>query len=400
MINAVVYEPDMRIASILEEILEAAPSIGPVEHAPGWSDVRRWCALNMRTVVVLGPETAEDDLQNVLKITADYPGTAFVYVVDELDAQTLQRAMRHGIKDVIAVAEAGIDLPPAVMRAHAMVESQMGSRTPRHPSDGPKGKVVTVIGPKGGAGKTMVATNLAVLSARAGVSTVLFDASLRFGDCAAVLRVRPERSIADLSGLTNVPDEAILSGVLTTHESGIKVLCAPSDPLTAEDIDSNMVAKVIEGLRQRFDLVVIDTAPGFDSHIVAALGVSDLVYLVTSLELPAVKDAKQALTMIEHLNLGDDKVKVILNRANSRVGFPPDEVARALGRGAAFELPSDVAVPRSLNNGVPVASGSPKAKVSKGLEQVAADMKTDLFGGGRSGRRSVLKAVRARAVES
>jgi pilus assembly protein CpaE len=398
VIHVAILEPDKRIASILQKMLEQATSVGGVELATGWTDIRRLVALHMRSVVVLGPETDESDLQHVLRVMRDYPGTAFVYVVDAVDAGNLQKAMRHGIRDVVSVTDAETELAAAVMRAHAMAEVDVGRRTPA--SDRPKGKVVTVFGVKGGTGKTMVATNLAVLAAKAGSSTALLDGAVRFGDCAAVLRVRPVRSLADLIGVSGIPDETILGGVMTEHESGLRLLCAPNDPISADNFDPDMLEHVIEGLKRAFELVIVDTGPAFDSHTIAALSQSDLTYLVTSLELPAIKDAKLLLSMMERLRLGDDKVQVVLNRANSKVGFPPDEVAKALGRRAACELPSDVAVPRSLNTGVPVASESPKSKVSKSLTSLATDMRHQLFGGPRAGRRSVLRASQARTAES
>jgi pilus assembly protein CpaE len=398
VIHVSIVEPDNRIAKILQKMLDQAPSIGPVDHATGWGEVRRIVALHMRSVVILGPETDDSDLQHVLKVMRDYPGTAFVYVVDSVDAATLQKAMRHGIRDVVSVHEAENDLAAAIMRAHAMTEVEVAGRVAA--TDKPKGKVVSVFGVKGGTGKTMLATNLAVLSAKTGISTVLLDGAVKFGDCAAVLRVRPLRSLADLMGVGGIPDETILGGVLTEHDSGLRLLCAPSDAITADNFDPDMLEHVIEGLRRMFQLVVVDTAPSFDGHTVTVLNESDLAYLVTSLDLPAVKDAKLTMSMIERLRLGDDKVQIVLNRANSKVGFPPDEVAKALGRKAACELPSDVAVPRSLNTGVPVATEAPKSKISRSLTKLATDMREQLFGAPPAARRHLLRATQARTAES
>ena len=398
MTHVAILEPDIRIASILQKMLTQAASIGPVEHATGWVDVRRLIALHRRSVVVLGPETDDSDLQHVLKAMRDYPGSAFVYVADKVDAATLQKAMRHGIRDVVAVDEAENELAAAVVRAHAMAEVDFGGRVP--PSERLKGKVVTVFGAKGGTGKTMVATNLAVLAAKAGTSTALLDGAVRFGDCAAVLRVRPERSLSDLMSVTGIPDETILSSVMTEHDSGLRLLCAPNDPIGADNFDPDMLEQVIEGLRRTHELVIIDTGPSFDGHALSALRASDVAYLVTSLELPAIKDAKLVMAMLDRLRVGEDKVQIVLNRANSKVGFPPDEVAKALGRKAACELPSDVAVPRSLNTGVPVATDSPKSKIGKSLSNLAGDMRDQLFGATRAGRRSILRATQPRTAES
>ena len=399
MIYVTVYEQDARIATILQEILKrATTTIGNVERASGWNDVRKAAAVHTGSVVVLGFDTKESDLQQVVKTTRDYPGTSFVYVVDEVTAETLQGAMRHGIRDVVAIDDAEAELAAAVIRAHAMAEADVGTRSAGAET---KGKVVTVFGVKGGTGKTMVATNLAVLAAKAGIQTALVDAGVRFGDCAAVLRVRPERTMADLFSATGVIDDTLLSGIMTPHDSGLRLLCAPTDPLAAENLEGDVISRTIENLRHNFELVVVDTGPAFDQFTFEALSASDLAYLVTSLELPAVKDAKLALSVIERLHLGDDKVRIVLNRANSKVGFPPEEVAKALGRRATAQLPSDVEVPRSMNTGVPVVTESPKARISKSLTELSKEMREEVFGKPQtSGGRQRLRAIKTRTAES
>jgi pilus assembly protein CpaE len=397
MINVVIHATDTRVAGILEQILTSTSPISAGDPATTWVDLRRSIAMQAGTVVVLGPDTADADLARVPAAIHDYPGTSFVYVADALDASTLQRAMRNGVRDVVAVADAESDLPAAVMRAHAFAQSDGPASNGK--SAPARGKAVAVLGAKGGTGKTMLATNLAVLAAKSGVSTVLVDACVVFGDCSAVLRVRPSHSITDLVGAAAV-DEALVGGLLAEHDSGLDVLAAPNDPLAAEDLDAQTLTEAIDCLKRSHELVVVDTGPGLGAYALAAYAESELCFLITSLELPAVKDAKMMLNVLSHRARSvDDHVQVVLNRADSKVGFPPDEVARALGRRAAVELPSDVAVPRSINNGVVVALESPKSRIGKALTRLSTDMRGDLFGKENASRRkSLLRVPRARAA--
>jgi pilus assembly protein CpaE len=140
-----------------------------------------------------------------------------------------------------------------------------------------------------------------------------------------------------------------------------------------------LLTRVIQGLRRSFELTVVDTGATLDQFTLAPLSQSDIACLVTSLELPAVKDAKLALSLFKNLDLSVDMVRVVLNRSNSKVGFPADEVAKALGRKVVAQLPSDVLVPRSVNNGVPVTVDSPKSKVSKNLAKLAEELRAELF---------------------
>ena len=398
MIHAAIFEQDARVATILKEILAEANAISPTEIATTWNEVRKTVALHMRSVVVMDPETSEADLQHAFKTTRDYPGTGFVYVVDHVDTETLRKAMRHGIRDVVAVTDVETELAAAVVRAHALVESELGPRI--SPADKSKGKVVAIFGPKGGTGKTMLATNLAVLSAKSGIRTVLVDGAIKFGDCAAVLRIRPEHTFGDLAGVTGTPDDALLDSILTSHDSGLKVLCAPNDPVMSDNLDADIVTHTLEGLRNNFDLTIVDTGPSLDSQTISVLALSDLAYLVTSLELPAVKNAKLSLSLVDRLHLGAEKIRVVVNRANSKVGFPLEEVPRALGRRAASELPSDIAVPRSMNTGMPVTLESPRARVSRAITGLAEQMRHELFGSQQEGkRRSLLRSAKPRTAE-
>jgi pilus assembly protein CpaE len=207
--------------------------------------------------------------------------------------------------------------------------------------------------------------------------------------------------MADLAGAVAV-DEALVGGLLAEHDSGLHLLAAPNDPMAADGLDARTLAQAIDCLKRTHELVVVDTGPGMGTHALAAHAESDLSYVITSLELPAVKDAKMMLNALSQRASGvDDHVQIVLNRANSKVGFPPDEVARALGRSAAVELPSDVSVPRSINNGVVVALESPKSRIGKALTKLSADMRGDLFGReNASGRKSLLRVAKARAATS
>ena len=398
MINVVILESDTRIAGILSQIVESAPSLAVGDQVTTWRDLRRNIALRAGSVVVLGPETAEGDLKDVPQAIRDYPGTSFVYVADSLDAPTLQRAMRNGIRDVVAVGDAESDLPPALIRAQALAQSEVGA--PSGKSSSERGKVVVVLGAKGGTGKTMLATNLAVLAAKAEISTVLVDSYVGFGDCSAVLRVRPTHSIAELAGAAAV-DEALINDLLSQHDSGLHLLASPNDPLAGEKLDARILTQAIDSLVRSHQLVIVDTAPGLGPFALAAFAESDLTYVVTSLDLPAVKDAKLMLNALSaKARSANDNVRVVLNRANSKVAFPPDEVSRALGRGSVVELPSDVSVPRSINNGVVVAVESPKSRIGKAMSRMSTDMRNELFGAEVKGRKSLLSVARPRTAAS
>jgi pilus assembly protein CpaE len=219
--------------------------------------------------------------------------------------------------------------------------------------------------------------------------TVLVDANVAYGDCAAFLRVRPQRTLMELASIPGDFDESALKSVLTAHESGLQLVCAGTDPLAAESLDTGLVTRLLNALRQQFDLVVVDTSSNFDAFSQAVLADCDLAYLVTSIELPAIKDARVCLSTFDRLGLATDKIRVVLNRANSKVGFPPEEVDRALGHKIAAKLPSHISVPRAINSGVIVSLDNPRSPVARALDRMASSMNQELFSNGHKKTRKL-----------
>lgn len=397
MIPVVIQDKDSGVTSILMEILAGDPALGPVKAIAAWDEIRKALAAQPQSVVVLGPDLFDSDYEHAFSTNRDFPGVAFVQLVDEVDAQYLQKAMRHGIRDVVGIAEAELMLASAVQRTHSMAEVQVRSRAETEEATG---KIVTIFGTKGGTGKTTVATNISVLLAKEGKSVVLVDANVSFGDCGAFLRVRPERNLLDLAGIPGELDELVLNGVLSEHEeSGLQLLCSANDPLGVERLDGSLITRILTALRKSFDVVIVDTVAALDIYTEAALAEADVAYLVTSLELPAVKDAKVCLSTFERLNLSTKKIRIVLNRANTNVGFPPSEVGKALGKDVIAELPSDVAVPRSINNGVAVVLEMPKTNIAKSLSKLAAELQKDLWPSAQSeGGLSVLRRLKPKTA--
>jgi pilus assembly protein CpaE len=398
MIHAIVHDSDPYVTSILREILSAATGIGETKSVTDWDALRKALAMQMKSVVVLGPNVSEGELHHVMAITRDHPGTGFVLVTDRLDPRSLQTAMRHGVRDVVAVEDSEKDLPAAVVRAHALMETESPARRPA-PADAHNGKVIATCGPKGGTGKTMVASNVAVLSAQAGVKTALLDASSGFGDCAAFLHMRPERTLTEIAGVSGELDETVLAAVLAKHPSGLELLCSSDGAIDENGAEASLITRAITALRKSFDLVYVDTGPTMDARAVAVLEASDVAYLVTSLDLPAVKDAKLCLAALEAIHVDVGRIRIILNRADSKVGFPPDEVAKALRQRVAAELPSDVSVPRAINQGIPVHEENPRAKVTKSLQKLASDVRHEFVvraAGAETERSRLRRSIRPR----
>ena len=229
---------------------------------------------------------------------------------------------------------------------------------------------------KGGAGKSVIATNLAVvLAQRSEKPVVLVDADLQFGDIAVMLKLSPQHTVVDAVSALDRLDTPFLRSLLAEHvPSGLLVLPAPLEPAFADQIGAAEMTQIVELLRQFCSYVVVDTPAYFNDVVLGLIEISDDVLLVAGMDIPNIKNVKIGLQTLRLLNTPMEKLKLVLNRANSKVKLDVGEVERTLGIQAEALIPSDVVVPQAVNKGEPVVLSDKKAPVSKSLEQLA-----DLF---------------------
>jgi pilus assembly protein CpaE len=232
-------------------------------------------------------------------------------------------------------------------------------------------RVVTVFSTKGGVGKSVVATNLSVALAELGHRTILLDLDLQFGDTGIMLQLRPSRTIFDAMLSFDRLDADMMRGFLTEHSSGLQVLLAPVHPEDAEGVTASRVARIISLLEGLADVIVIDTPGAFTDVVLAALDKSDDVYAVATMDVASIKNTKISLQKLLQLGYDDGRIKLVLNRADSKVWIEPGEVESAVDGEIVAKIPSDRLVPRSVNKGVPVVLDSPKSPVAKSLMDLA-----------------------------
>jgi pilus assembly protein CpaE len=350
------------------------------EHAVAFSTVSELEARLPATaaIVVFGPSCTDggnmQDMEQLLRIR---PDVGAVLVAEELTTDLFQRAMRIGVRDVLSAPVETSQLTDAVRRVAegisqvaAAVQSPaaVAAQTP-----GELGQVITVFSTKGGAGKTVVACNLAVsLARRSERPVVLVDADLQFGDCAVMLKLAPQRTIVDAVGAIEHLDANLMAEMLVRHErSGLLVLPAPLEPAFADQVSAEYMTRIIELLRSMCAFVVVDTPAYFNEIVLNLIEQSDDVLLVAGMDVPNIKNVKIGLQTLRMLNTPMSKLHLVLNRANAKVKLDVNEVERTLQIRADSQVPSDVAVPQSVNKGNPVVLDAPKSGVARSLESLA-----------------------------
>lgn len=322
--------------------------------------------------VILGPSVdleAAAALADTLRVTR--PATSVILIRRRVDTSVLAEALRSGMREVVEERDlAGLN--QAVSRAgqvwealHGPADREQGSVT---------GRLVTVFSPKGGVGKTTLAVNLAL--ALSGASTVcLVDLDLGFGDVAITLQLFPARTLADAIPLETGLDEDSLDTLLTPHRDGIQTLVAPVQPDAKDSIPASLVGKVLRLLKAKFDYVVVDTAPSFDEHVLQAIDETDDLLLITTLDVPTLKNVKIAVETLDLLNFPKDQRRLILNRADDKVGLSADKVESTLGMPIAALIPTSPQVASSTNAGEPILSSLPRHAVSRAIAALADDLR-------------------------
>jgi pilus assembly protein CpaE len=274
----------------------------------------------------------------------------------------MQRAFAAGADDLIALPQ-----PPSQLRF--ALEKAMARR--RGAPSGAAGPMITVLGPKGGTGKTLTACNLAVALAQAGARPVVVDLDLQFGDVGLALGLQPERTIYDLASSGGSLDAEKVEGFLAAHPSGARVLLAPVRPEQAAAVDPSFLGEVYELLRARYDFVIVDTPPALTPEVIATIDVSSQLCLVGMLDALSLKDTKIGLETLAKMGYEPREITLVLNRSDTSVGISPADVARLLGRRPDVLVPSDRAIPRAITLGEPIVVAQPRSGAAKAFAALA-----------------------------
>ena len=277
----------------------------------------------------------------------------------------MEQAFAAGADDLIT-----LPLPHAQL-AFAL-EKAMARRRGVTPANG-SATMVTVLGPKGGTGKTLTTCNLATALAAGGARPVVVDLDLQFGDVGLALGLRPERTIYDLAVAGGSLDGDKVDAFLAETETGVRALLAPLRPDQASVIDISFLRAVFELLRARYDFVIVDTPPAFTPEVIAAVDASSQLCVVGMLDALSLKDTKIGLETLAQMGYDPAAVTLVLNRADTNVGIAQADVERLLGRKPDVLVPSDRAIPRAITEAEP-RSGAAKAfrSLSEHYVRVAA----------------------------
>jgi len=325
-----------------------------------------------------------DGIATAEQLALRAPTAAIIMMSVQGEPDYLRRAMLAGAREFLVKPFSSDELAGSIRQVHQRERQKFDrvagtrpvSTTNGHaePPRGVAGRVVTFFSPKGGVGRTTLAVNFAVAArTELGKRVALVDAGLQFGDVGVLLNLNPKnQSIADVAREMTGGDFETLESTLIDHSTGVRVLMAPPSPEMAELVTPDHVSRIIGALRTTHDVVVVDCSPLLQDVTLAILDQSDVVLTVLTLEITNIKNIRQFLALVEQLGYPDDKVQLLLNRADSGYGIRLQDVESSIGRKISHSVVSDGrTVVYALNRGVPFVVAARQARVSEDIVRLA-----------------------------
>ena len=320
-------------------------------------------------------------------ITERVHDTQIVVMSAHGDAESIKRSMIAGAREFLVKPFSGEELTGSIRQVYQR-ETARRAQMPVHvpavvpPSNGAAApetadhRVIAVSSPKGGAGRTTIAVNLALALHQESKGRVcLFDANFQFGDVGVLLNLNPRtRSVADAIE-TGDPDPDILESVIVNHSRGIRVLLAPPTPETAELLTVAHVRKITSYLRDTHAYVVVDLPASINEQSLAIMDLADVVLVLGSLEITSIKNVRLFMEVADQLHYERSKLRLVINRSDATQGIRINDVEASIRRPIDGRIASDWRLTEhAVNRGVPFVVSHADAAVSRDVVKLARSL--------------------------
>jgi pilus assembly protein CpaE len=310
-------------------------------------------------VVLIGEALPLDRAMTIARRTDETYPSVDVFLVADVPLDTVVQAMRGGFRDVLATDTSDEQLLQLLRRAEKQrlrVEASVGGDSPSGSEQAPEeSRTITIVSPKGGVGKTSIATNLAIgLAEQHPSDVVLVDLDLQFGDVASTLDLAPTHTIDEALSPSAAGDNLVVKTMLTVHPSGFHVLCGAESPAATDEVTGPQIVRLLTQLATQFSYVIVDTAGGLSEPTLAALEVTDDIIIVSTMDVACVRGVRKAVELLNQIGLMPPSRVLALNMASNQSGMKVKDVEAAVG------LPVDVVIARAnevqlaANHGVPL----------------------------------------------
>jgi pilus assembly protein CpaE len=323
-------------------------------------------------------------------IRREVPNAQIVILTVQADPNYMRRAMLAGARDFLTKPPSVDEMLAAIRRAGELALEEKSKVKPVltvNPGNGSTpiaglkaGKIISVYSPKGGVGTTTLAVNLAITLQKEETPVVLVDGNMEFGDVSVFLNKKTSNSIVDLAPRANELDPDLVEDVTSLHaESGIKILAAPSRPEFAENVTGAQFANVLDYLRNFYSYVVVDCSSSLTDVTLSSIDSSDLIVLVTTQEIPAIKDSRLFLDLLRPLNINQERLLFVMNKYDKRIGIKPQKVSQNFKQELKIVIPfEEKVVMPSINRGVPFMMGEKSKSITRSFVSLTESVRERL----------------------
>jgi pilus assembly protein CpaE len=317
-------------------------------------------------------------------ISQEVPASQVIMMSVQGEADYLRRSMLAGAREFLIKPFSSDELVSSIRRVYELGAAQRAryqapappasvtaQRQPPRPEE--LGKVISVFSPKGGTGCSTIATNLAIaLQTETEARVVLVDGNLQFGDIAVLLNLKPIRTVADLVPHMNELDGELIHSVMIPHSSGIKALLAPPRPEMADLVVPDHMKRILEELKKTFDFIIVDTWTSLHDLVLTIMDVSDRIVLITTPDIPSIKNTKLFFEVTEALGYPPEKVFLTINKVDRRSSIRAEDIETGIKHPVAATLALDerVATP-AANQGAPFVFSAANSAIAQGMVDLA-----------------------------
>ena len=375
-IKVMLADDNEKMRASVKKLLELDHSIDVVAEASNGREVIEKIPAMEPEVVIMDinmPQMDGIEATRYISLHDEHVAVIIISVNDETGS--FNKAMMAGAKGYLVKPLAPLELNTTVREVAELNRKRFKLQAPEAETkpvivSKHKNKIISIFGTKGGVGKSIICTNLAVALAQKYKNQVgVVDLDIQFGDISIMMNINPRKTIAELMQEGNSWGRDLLEDYLY-ERNDVHILTAPNKPELAELVTPDRVGDILSLFRQMYQFTLIDTPSFIDETTLTALEQSDLILLVISLDLPTIKNVKKGIDILRSLQLLS-RTKLILNRSSGVAGIEPRDVEKVLDMKIRAEVPSDgKLVISSLNQGIPFINMNPKAAISKGIMSV------------------------------
>ncbi|HKL10302.1 MAG TPA: response regulator [Clostridia bacterium] len=331
----------------------------------------------MPDIVLIYSEMQQmDGYEACEKIAETCRNTSVIIMAREIGAEQVRKAMVSGAKDYITLP---LDINRLISTIRLTYKKSVKFEIPKasderqDKKDSREGRIIGIFSTKGGVGKTTIALNLAVDMAKKSRKRIaLVDLDLQFGDVALMANLEPEMTIADIMEETASIDTSTINGLMTEYTTNLMVLASPPSPEYAEYIGGESIREILAFLRQTYDYIIIDMASSFSDATLAALDFADEIFMVSAMDIVSVKNVKIGIEIMKSLEYPDEKIKILVNMANPKLGIGYADLERIFERKIDYKIPeAKKSLVRAVNKGVPHINARGLSKTNKALGRIS-----------------------------